>query len=313
MSWLISFSRGALSSWNWFWFDSRSDSSLVPLAAFRLLFCSVMLFCYFTRGLDLDFFYSADGIMPYWHLANVDFFRYHPTFLTDSWGLGALHALHALFLLLLLFQAAGLFTRYSAIGVYILHMAFTNRNMSVMFGVDMIATFFLLYLCFADTNGRFSLDAIRGKGAKRQSAMSHIALRLMQLQVCIVYAYSGLEKLKGTRWWDGSALWDVLSIGNMQRWDLSFVSHFPVLLAAGVYVVLAWEIYFPVLVWLRKFRLPMLFFGAFMHVGIFLFMNLPSFGFMMITLYLLFLTKEEILQGFERVAKALRVSRPIRS
>jgi hypothetical protein len=179
-------------------------------------------------------------------------------------------------------------------------MLFLNRNLSAMFGVDMIGTFFLLYLCFANTNGRYSLDAYLGRGVKKHSWYSHVAWRLMQLQVCVVYGFSGLEKCKGTRWWDGSALWDVLSMGNLQRWDLSFVAHAPVLLAAGVYVVLFWEIYMPVLVWVPRLRLPMLLFGTFMHLGIFLFMNLPGFGFMMISLYLLFLKKEEIEAGVGR-------------
>ncbi len=116
----------------------------------------------------------------------------------------------------------------------------------------------------------------------------------MQLQLCVIYAFSGMEKLKGTRWWDGSALWDVLTIRNMQRWDLSFLAHAPIALAANVYVVLFWEIYFPVLVWNKKLRVPMLIFGVLLHIGIFLFMNLPSFGFMMISFYVLFLKPEEL-------------------
>ena len=135
----------------------------------------------------------------------------------------------------------------------------------------------------------------------------------MQIQICVIYGFSGMEKLKGTRWWDGSAIWDVLSIGNMQRWDLSFVAHFPILLSTAVYVVLLFEIYFPVLVWLRRWRLPMLVFGVQMHIGIYVFMNLPSLGFMMISLYALFLTKEEVEAGIRVCGERLRLTRPSRS
>jgi hypothetical protein len=287
--------KSILLLWNTFWFDSKSDSNLKALSAFRLAFCSIMFFCYLPRTFDIEFFYSFNGILPGWHHQNVEFFRYHPSIIQDSWSVNSILLLHSIFLGFLVFQAVGLFTRFSAIATYFLHIMFLNRNMGVMFGVDMIATFFLLYLCFAKTNSFYSIDAWRKKIIHpKQSAISHIALRLMQLQLCIVYGYSGLEKMKGTRWWDGSALWDVLSIGNMQRWDLSFVSHFPILLAANVYIVLLWEIYFPVLIWQKKFRIPMLVFGFFMHIGIFLFMNLPSFAFMMISLYILFLKENEI-------------------
>lgn len=300
IAWLHDQLRLLARGWNYFWFDSRSDAQLTNLAIFRLCFCSVMFFFYFTRAFDVEFFYSGGGILPYWHAKHLEFFRYHPTVFGDSTPLWVLQACHSLFLGCLLAQALGLFTRYTSIATYLLHLMFLNRNLSAMFGVDMIGTFFLLYLCFADSNGRYSLDSALGRGAKHQSWHSHIAWRLMQVQVCVVYGFSGLEKCKGTRWWDGSALWDVLSMGNLQRWDLSFVAHAPILLAAGVYLVLFWEIYMPVLVWVPRLRLPMLVFGTFMHIGIFLFMNLPSFGFMMISLYLLFLEKEEVEAGLKR-------------
>lgn len=311
MSWLRGYAQKIIGGWNYFWFDSKSDGTLVILSAFRFFFCLVMLVAYFTRAFDVEFFYSAAGILPNTYAQNLEFVRYHPSLITDSWNLGWIHALHALFLLALFCQMIGFGTRFAAIATYLLHMVFVNRNMSVMFGVDMIATFFLLYLCFARTNSRFSVDAKLGWGARSQSALSHIAHRLMQIQVCIIYGFSGTEKLKGTRWWDGSALWDVLSIGNMQRWDMSFVAHFPVLLAASVYIVLAWEIYFPALIWQKSLRLPMLFFGVVMHLGIFVFMNLPSFGFMMIALYLLFLKPEEVLNGTRALLGALKINRPI--
>jgi hypothetical protein len=313
MAWGKQIALELLGAWNWFWFDSRRDGDLVPLSLFRLTFCFVMLICYFTRAFDVEFFYSVQGILPGWHAQNVDFFRFHPTFITDAWSPFSLHLLHSFFLLTLLSLALGFYTRISAVLVYVLHMAFINRNMSVMFGVDMIATFFLLYLCFANSNARFSLDSWRGRGAIRQSGLSHLAFRLMQVQLCVIYAFSGWEKLKGTRWWDGSAIWDVLSIGNMQRWDLSFVAHFPILLSTAVYVVLLFEIYFPVLVWLRRWRLPLLAFGVQMHIGIFVFMNLPSFGFMMISLYALFLNPEEVNAGVRFFQQRLRLTRPSRS
>lgn len=294
ISWAKQTVQSSIKAWNLFWFDSCNDRDLKALSLFRLVFCSVMFFCYFSRSFDIEFFYGFDGILPYWHHRNVEFFKYHPSIISDTWSVSSIFALHTIFLGFLAFQALGLFTRFSAIATYILHMMFLNRNMGVMFGVDMIATFFLLYLCFANTNAFYSIDAWRKRATQKQGAISHIALRLMQIQLCVVYGYSGLEKLKGTRWWDGSAIWDVLSIGNMQRWDLSFVAHFPVLLAANVYIVLLWEIYFPALIWQKRFRLWMLAFGFFMHIGIYLFMNLPSFAFMMISLYILFLKSEEI-------------------
>ena len=49
----------------------------------------------------------------------------------------------------------------------------------------------------------------------------------------------------------------------------------------------------------------MLAFGVLLHVGIYLFMNLPSFGFMMMTLYLLFLKKNEVEAGMAGLTRFL--------
>lgn len=300
--------------WNHFWFDSRSEADLSRVAAFRLVFGLVMFFCYVARIQDLEFFYAGSGILPDWHRRTITLLEYNFTFIGD-WSPGKLHALHGLFLLSLLALALGFFTRFAAILAYVLHVAFVHRNPGVMFGVDMISTFFFLYLCFADANARWSLDAWLGRAASRQSLRGHLAFRLMQIQLCVVYGFSGLEKLKGTRWWDGSALWDVLSMGNLQRFDLSFVAHVPLALASVVYVVLFFEVYFPVLVWLKNFRLPMLAFGLAMHLGIFVFMNLPSFAFMMISLYVLFLTPAEVERSMQVIGRLIgRLSgRPIPS
>jgi len=310
MSWLKTQLQEFTAAWNRFWFDSVTDSTLSSLGLFRISFGSVMFVFYLTRIPDLAFFYGDDGIMPLSHLNSLEFIAWHPTVFTWLTGITAIHVAHAVFCCALLTLALGLFTRVSAITVYFLHLMFLNRNMSVMFGVDTIGTFYFLYLCFANSGARYSLDAKwRKKANTRQGPFSHIAWRLMQLQVCVIYAYSGLEKLKGTRWWDGSALWDVLSIGNMQRWDLSFVAHFPILLAGAVYLLLLWELYFSALVWVPRLRLPMLAFGVFLHIGIFLFMNLPSFGFMMISMYLLFLKGEEVEAALASLFRRLNFER----
>ena len=37
--------------------------------------------------------------------------------------------------------------------------------------------------------------------------MANIAIRMLQVHFCFIYMSSGLSKLKGTMWWDGTAGW----------------------------------------------------------------------------------------------------------
>src|SRR5208282_2742533 len=95
-----------------------------------------------------------------------------------------------------------------------------------------------------------------------------IAFRFSQIQICIIYAFSGFEKLRGIKWWQGEALWDVLANFQVARWDFTWIASFPVLIVVATYLTVLWEIYFPVLVWVRPWSRWMLLFGMVLHIGI---------------------------------------------
>jgi hypothetical protein len=279
--------------WQKFWFAPKNDDYLKSLAIFRICFGTVIFFFYLSRTPDLLFFYSDEGILPKAYLHSLPIFQYNWSILFYLSNNNAIIGLHALFLGCLALVTIGLATPISTVITFLLHQTFLHRNMTVMFGTDMVGTFFFLYLCFASTNHYYSLDKYLGIFTKRSLPLTHVFYRLMQIQLCIVYWYAGLEKLKGVRWWDGSALWDVFSISDMTRFDLSFVAHVPFLLSIGAYSVILWEMFFPFLVWRPRIRLAYLLYGLMLHLGIILFLNLPGFGLMMLAIYTLFLTPKE--------------------
>ena len=47
----------------------------------------------------------------------------------------------------------------------------------------------------------------RGGECGRASVSANIAIRLMQLHMCVIYLFSALGKLMGETWWNGSAMW----------------------------------------------------------------------------------------------------------
>ena len=128
-----------------------------------------------------------------------------------------------------------------------------------------------------------------------------MAYRLCQIQVCIIYAFSGLKKLKGVSWWNGEAIWNSLTDPQLARWDFSWAAHFPLALAGMAYLTLAWEIYFPALIWIRPIRKPLLIMGIFLHLGIAVGLCLPFFGGLMVMTYVLFLDREVLEQASFRV------------
>jgi hypothetical protein len=282
--------------WTKFWFDADYSFSM---AMFRPALASILFFFYLTRTSDLTLFYTDAGLLSVdvaRQVMPMDFRRSLFEFAPRAFVPHVVYAAHGLLLASLAALGLGFYPRVSAILTLVLHLSFIHRNMLVMFGVDMIATYFLFLFCLADA---------RKPALMRPDLMSmagSMAYRLSQIQVCIIYAYSGLEKMKGQSWWGGEALWTVLANSQLARMDFSWIAQYPLLIVAATYSTLLWEIYFPVLIWVRPMRLWVIAFGAALHVGIAISINLSLFGLLMIATYLLFIKRED----FERVSQVFR-------
>ncbi|MEO5970552.1 MAG: hypothetical protein ABIQ95_11545, partial [Bdellovibrionia bacterium] len=74
----------------------------------------------------------------------------------------------------------------------------------------------------------------------------------------------------------------------------SWIGAFPVLIALSTYATMIWEVYFPILVWLKPLRRFTLWGGVMLHLGIGVALNIPYFAAVMISTYILFLDSEEI-------------------
>lgn len=245
-----------------------------------------MLFFYFiSRSFDLEDFYSDRGLLMLSNLAEViSPYALYSVF-TVLKGTFWLWFCHILLLGSLLGMALGVYPRLLAFVAFLLHLSFLHRNPVVAYGVDSVATYFLLYLSFADADPS-------ARGYRR--IFNSLFLRLTQVQVCIIYFYSGILKLSGTHWWRGEAVWDVLMNPALARWDFSALGSYPALLAVSNYVILFWEIYFPVLVWSQSLRRPMLLLGGVLHLGIGVALQLPYFAGLMMVSYVLFFTSQEM-------------------
>jgi hypothetical protein len=275
--------------WNTFWFEADSAQRI---HLFRLIFGLTLFGFYLSRTVDLEFFYTDSGILHLNVIPEVVPTRFRFSVLDYFQGIFSLYFFHSLFLVSLLTMAFGIFPRISAGVALLLHLSFLHRNMTIAYGVDSISSFFLFCLIF-------SCSKIR-KGALFES----MALRFLQIQVCVIYAYSGLEKLRGVLWWKGEALWYALANYQIARFDFSWLAHAPLLIVFGTYSTLLWEIYFPVIVWIKPIRKYVLLFGIILHFGIAVTVQIPFFALLMISSYILFLDSKELI-ALSKIYKSL--------
>ena len=76
----------------------------------------------------------------------------------------------------------------------------------------------------------------------RQSISANLALRLIQLHLCLIYGMAGLAKLQGPSWWNGMAMWGALASAEFRVLDFTWTASYPWLLNVLTHGSLALEI-----------------------------------------------------------------------
>ena len=68
-----------------------------------------------------------------------------------------------------------------------------------------------LYLIFGPCGARYSIDRLwrlrRGNTEVPASSTANLAIRLIQVHMCIIYLFSGIAKMQGEPWVTGEASW----------------------------------------------------------------------------------------------------------
>ncbi len=301
--------RVLVERWNQFFF---APVPLLPAALFRIFLSVTMLIMYSIRFVDWRFYFTDHGFVRGVDAADVlpEFFR--PSFSWYPVSEGAVVGCQILFLVAIFLLMLGVGARLMALVAFVLHLAFMQRNFSIVYGADIVVTFLLFSLIFINSGRRLSvLSRSRTLGrvpSEIDEIVSTMGVRLLQIQMCIIYGYTGLEKLKGPSWWDGTAVWAVLGNQQIAMFDATWLRHAPILIMAMTFVTVLWEIYFPVLIWLKPFRRWVLLLGLLLHIGIAATVGLVFFSLVMVSTYFVFMDPWWLELRVSRVKGLLRRS-----
>ena len=73
--------------------------------------------------------------------------------------------------------------------------------------------------------------ATRAAGSQpAPSAGANLAMRLINVHMCVIYFFAGISKLQGESWWTGEAMWRALSNLEYQSIDMTWLAWHPWLL-----------------------------------------------------------------------------------
>ncbi|GDY18725.1 hypothetical protein LBMAG56_00700 [Verrucomicrobiota bacterium] len=292
--------------WDRFFF-ARVDAR--PMGLFRIAFGAYLLVFYWQLKWILELYFLKSGFAVHFaakpavsfpnglfvNLANVS-----PTWFYFLYG--ATFAIIALFTL-------GLWTRIAAVLLWVVTCAWLGPlvvgSNSADNVVRTLSFLFMLAAVAGHANTCYSLDAHRARSAS-EAGVPQIPVwstRLFQVQLALIYFFSGFHKLASNDWYNGSALHYVFFQATWSRVDLSWATNYPFATGLLTYATLFYELLlFPALVWNRRTRLPILTFGILLHLSIAVTMKVFVFGEIMLLFYLCFLTQEhyDCLRGFWR-------------
>lgn len=277
--------------WNVFF---HSQISAAPLVLFRILISCLLL----VNGLLLvpltDDYYAADGLWPCnrWKAQmqgrRFSLLHWLPA---STWSFRVVLLLHLTACLMMLL---GWQYRISSIVVFLTLVSIHHRNTHILSSGDSLLRILVFFCCFSNAAGGLSIDHwLAGQPLLQFSQTSAWALRLMQIQLSIVYLRTVYWKLRGSLWRNGSAAWYPLWVDAYVRFRPPRVLLRPALIRVATWGTLFEEAALGGGLWIHEFRLPLLASGILLHLVFDVFLNLQLFSWIMVISLLLFLTPAE--------------------
>ncbi len=202
------------------------------------------------------------------------------------------------------------------------YFALARVNGNTTGGYDILFTNAFFFLLVAGANATLSVDC-RVRTGKWTSDRTIAAWprRLMILQLLVMYAATGLQKMSPvwTPFGGYTALYWVLQDPNWRRFDMSWIGGVMPLVRGATALTWHWELGSPLLFlwyyaerskerggrfrrWLTRFdlRKPYVFVGIGLHIGILIGLNVGPFSLISLAYYLAFLTPDELADVWKR-------------
>jgi len=277
-------------AWNAFF---HTPEPPFTIAFFRILFGLVTLASAILYRRDAALWVGPHGLLSHerymaqYGRSHFSLFAWLPP--TEGW-MRTVFALHFVAAACL---TAGLASRVSAALVFVTLTSIHHRNPEVTHAGDSLMRIMSFLLMFSRAGDAWSIDAALAGSAA--GAASPWCLRVMQLQVSIVYFQSFVAKMQGETWRAGSAVYWATTVSDYRRRPVPAAVRTLAWSRVATWSTLAIEFALGPLVWVREWRYPIVIAAAGFHLALDVFMNIQLFGAIMVTCLTLFARPDDLL------------------
>jgi len=281
------------------------------MALFRILFGMLMIqFCVLIQP-DLFTWFGSRGIVSSGAVHSFSLFvelnilNVFPD--NDTW----LSILFFIFFLGTISLTLGYRTRISATVVFLGICSLYHRDPLLFNAGDTFMRQVALWLPFSSAGDAYSIDqALRNKRAGKPwyaegEPSSPWVLRVLQIQLCLVYAHTFYGKTQGYTWTDGTAVYYSSRLVELRRFVVPYIFDHEWTVHMFTYGTLLIEFSLAVLVWIKPLRYWVLAAGLCFHMMIDLNMSIPQFEWLMMVSFSLFLYPEDLRKWIHHVANII--------
>jgi hypothetical protein len=240
-------------TWNRFFFGPVSAQ---PLGIFRIVFGLLMMAYLALMTVEFDHWYTGAGLLQGTEAQEAaSSLRFSPLqYVRDP--------IVPRLVLAATFGASlgltlGWRTRLMSIVLYLGMVSLYHRNVSSNGGPDAIPLLVSFYMMLCPSGAAYSLDArreARRRGTPAERLIVPWGLRLLQMQLCLIYFQSCVIKSGGATWMDGTAVHYVLFNREFDQFDLGWLAAYPLLVNVMTHGALLTEFALAFWLWFRPTR-----------------------------------------------------------
>jgi hypothetical protein len=280
-------------AWNQFFFGPISAR---PLGIFRIVYGSVIIMYLGLMTVEFDYFYTGAGLLQGTEAREAAGpFRFSPLQYVDNPMVA--HLVLAATASVAVAFTLGWRTRLMSVLLYLGMLSMYHRNVISNGGPDALPMILSFYAMLCPCGAAYSLDAIRAakkRGAAAEPLIVPWAVRLLQMQLCLIYFQSCVIKSRGETWLSGTTVHYILFNTEFRQFNLEWLTQYPLLINAMTHGALLIEFALAFWLWFRPTRRWAILGGIALHLGIRPMLIVPSFGECMIACYLTFLAPDEL-------------------
>ena len=287
------------SKWNTFFFK---EGPVEGIAIFRILLGLLAIFTFLQDSLIMDDIWgplaiqAPDTMMKNYSFPTLNIFQ-HLKLTTNL-----LYVMVVLQFLSLLSFTIGFKTRLSTWVSFILLVSFHQRNINILSSADLLMRIMFMLMLFAPCGNAYSVDSIRARlaGSPLKRDQPRWAMRLIQLQIAVVYVSTVLAKAKGVTWLDGSAVYYATRLSDLTRFPVPYILDNMWTIKIITWSTLIVELALGTIIFIDEIRKELIIVGIVFHLGIEYMMSIPQFEWLMI-ICLLAMFKIEDYRSFNRL------------